>query len=91
MQITNDHEVTMLAEAQKRKESVESMGDMMNGITERLNEQQTKMEETCKENDDLRSQLRKIAEVLPCALVCMIFWWEAARTICARLDAGHAL
>ena len=59
-------------EAEKRKESVESMGQMMNGITERLNDQQTKMELTCKENDELRSQLGKISEVFPSAFLCML-------------------
>lgn len=64
VQMARDHELRMTTEAQKRKEAVESMGEMMNGITERLNDQQKNMEQTCKDNDNLRSQLGKMAEVL---------------------------
>lgn len=62
--MAKDHELRMTAEAQKRTDAVEQMGQMMEGITERLNEQQENMEKTCKENEQLRSQLGKVDKVL---------------------------
>jgi hypothetical protein len=63
LQMAKDHEESMLAESKKRKEAVESMGEMMNGITERLQDQQRAMEQTCKDNDEMRSQLGRMTEV----------------------------
>lgn len=51
-------------EAQKRKEAVDQMSSMMDGITERLNTQHDQMERQCKENAELRGKLEKMSEVV---------------------------